>query len=353
MKPTAKPRQRDVAARAGVSPAIVSLVLNGRLDGGVRISERTQRRVWEAIRELGYVPDPVARSLAGGRNGLLGVFTYEAVFPVESRDFYYPFLVGIEQEAEAQDYDLLLFTRAGGETGRRAVYRDGVNRLRLADGAVLLGRDANRDELARLHGEGYPFVFIGRREAPGTELSYVAADYVEATGRVVEHLAALGHRRLAYLRSRSEAEASADRETGFRAAHESLGLPLSERPVLRLEPEAVTPELVRARLESGVTAFVAEDPPLALRAIAAARALGLDVPEDLSVAVLGGSERDSSAAPELTTFSIPRQEMGAAAVRLLARVLANPHEPGPHRVVLPCALAPGRTTAAPPSVNAS
>lgn len=111
------PRQVDVARRAGVSPAIVSLVLNDKLGDEIRISPQTVERVRAAMRELSDMPNPVARSLATGQNRILGVFIYEPVFPLQTESFYFPFLVGIEDEAEAKDYDLLLFTRSRRDAG--------------------------------------------------------------------------------------------------------------------------------------------------------------------------------------------------------------------------------------------
>src|SRR3954451_14218835 len=73
--------QRDIARMTGVSQATVSLVLNGRSDGDVRIAPETRERVLQAIRERGYVADPIARRLAARDNRIIGVFTYEPVFP--------------------------------------------------------------------------------------------------------------------------------------------------------------------------------------------------------------------------------------------------------------------------------
>src|SRR5262245_48484111 len=113
-RPARRPTQADIARLAGVSQATVSVVLNGR-DSDVRISPATRERVLTVIREWGYVANPSARSLAGGRNRIIGVHTFEPVFPTTSVDFYFPFLLGMEQEAADLGYDLLLFTSAGGD----------------------------------------------------------------------------------------------------------------------------------------------------------------------------------------------------------------------------------------------
>src|SRR5262245_13604747 len=98
--------QRDIARLAGVSQTTVSLILNGI--PSVRVSDETRERVLRAIQDTGYVADPLARRLQRQNNQILGVFTYEPVFPSGTADFYHPFLVGIEEAAERFGYDLLL-----------------------------------------------------------------------------------------------------------------------------------------------------------------------------------------------------------------------------------------------------
>ena len=78
---------KEVARAAGVSAAVVSAVVNGSVGTKIRASEETVERIRRAVQELGYVPHPIARRLAGGRNYLLAVFTYEPIFPFEQRDF--------------------------------------------------------------------------------------------------------------------------------------------------------------------------------------------------------------------------------------------------------------------------
>ena len=183
------PRQSDVARLAGVSQSAVSRVISGDVD---RIPAETRDRIRAAVKDLGYVPNAAARNLRNKRNRLLGVHTFEAVFPHARDDFYFEFLLGIEERAEELGYDLVLFTSTGARDGRRRIYRDGTNRLNLADGAVLLGAATDREELARLWRDGYLFVHIGRREVPGAEIPCIVPDYVSAAGRIVASLAERG-----------------------------------------------------------------------------------------------------------------------------------------------------------------
>src|SRR5215470_2492830 len=139
--------QFDIAKLAGVSQATVSLVLNGAENALARIPAETRERVQKIIRETGYVPDPIARRMAKGTNRILGVFTYEPAFPNAHADFFLPFLFGIEEEAQAHHYDLLLLTGAGAPGGGRKIFSE-ENRLRIADGCIVLGKSFDRDELA-------------------------------------------------------------------------------------------------------------------------------------------------------------------------------------------------------------
>lgn len=336
--------QADIARHAGVSQTTVSLVLNGRASQ-VRISPTTQELVLEAVRSLGYTIDPVARGLAGAGTRLLGVFTFESVFPREPNDFYHPFLAGIEEEAERLGYDLVLFTgRTSGPVVPRSIFRNGVNRLRVADGAVLLGLPTDRTELARLTGEGYPYVHIGRRESDGDDVPFVAADYTTATVRVVEHLAALGHRTIGYLAPVVDDEPTADREQGFH--HAAVAGGLSPDLVVRHAGEGPTANEVVSLLDRGATALVVHHASQAAAVGELLALRGMTVPADCSLVALDEPAGHQVAGRALTGFSIPRHDMGASAVQLLVRRIESPGPTAP-RTLLPCELLVGQTCGPP------
>jgi DNA-binding LacI/PurR family transcriptional regulator len=337
-----KPTQIDIARAAGVSPAVVSLVINDRANGKIRISAQTQARVWEAVRELDYVPNLAARQLAGGRNHLLGVFTFDSAFPVDSSNFYYPFFVGIEQMAETLRYDLMLFTRSSSENGQRRIYRDGTNALQVADGSILLGGTDDRAEVARLRADGYPFVYVGRRELEGEQLDYVGADYASATIDLVEFGHRLGHSNVRYIGPHHRNESSNDRESGFRCAAKRLELGNPDELILRLDGIESADQL-ESWLAEGVTAFFVEHVAAAFRLIELGQQLGKSVPADFSVASLGNTGNASEDVPWMTTFLIPRREMGAGAVQLLYSILTDPATTANRQQFLPCVLSPGQT----------
>ncbi|MET8003862.1 LacI family DNA-binding transcriptional regulator [Nonomuraea glycinis] len=322
--------QQDIARMAGVSQTTVSLVLNGRAEGEVRISQETRDRVLQVIRDTGYVADPVARRLADRRNRILGVFTYEAVFPAESADFYHPFLVGIEECAEEAGCDLLLFTSAKVVQGERRRIFSAESRIRLADGCVLLGRTVDQDDLARLLTERIPFVSVGRRDDAGGPVPYVGADYPPAVRALVERAAALGHRRLAYVGVGVGAESYSDRLRGFTEAVADVGA------------EGLHLTSADGLFDAGVTAVLAEELADGVAIVRAARERGLDVPRDLSVLVLGAHTTPVRTDIDFTGLRIPRREMGRRAVELLTQVLESGGAP---QDMLPCELVEGSTLA--------
>ncbi|MEQ4207802.1 LacI family DNA-binding transcriptional regulator [Actinopolymorpha sp. B17G11] len=352
-------RQSDIARAAGVSQATVSMVLNGRTGRGAAIRPETRERVLAAAAELGYAGNPAARSLAGGRNRLLGVFTFESVFPAESADFYHPFLVGVERAAEAEGYDLILFTSAAGPDGRRRIYRDNFNRLRMADGCVLLGYERDRSELDRLAGEDFPFVVIGRRDVPGRDVAYVAADYTTPTAEAVGRLAALGHHAIAYLGSGLDAEHVLDREEGYRQALAAHGL--DPDPRLYVSPaRSLRVDDLHGLRALGATAFLTEDDSILRRLLELTSSVGLHAPDDFSLVTLVDPSPLRPDA-DVSGLRVPRLEMGAAAVRMLGAMLSDSPEMGAagadgadgRRLVLPCDFAAGTTTGPPPSPRPS
>ncbi|WP_425148673.1 LacI family DNA-binding transcriptional regulator [Deinococcus sp.] len=341
--PSRRATQKEVAQRAGVSQAVVSQVLNGR-SGAIRLTSETRGRVLEAMRELGYVPNIAARSLAGGRNHLLGVFSSEPVFPTDTRDFYYPFLEGIEDAAAALDYDLLLHTRPAAAADERQGYRQTRSRLTLADGTLMLGElgdHSRRAEVARLLSEGHRMVFVGRRELPGLELTWVGADYAAATVQATRALLEAGHTRLLYLGGMRHGESALDRETGFWRALDSGGTGRA----LRTQAQDIAPALVQTLRADGCTGLLIENDALALRWLEVAESLGLRAPLDYSFAVLGDPVTPLPLPRSWAAFRIPRRAMGVQAVRLLDGLVRGLEAPS---LLMPCDWHAGDSIGPPP-----
>ncbi|MEH1015845.1 LacI family DNA-binding transcriptional regulator [Micromonospora sp. CPCC 206060] len=338
--------QREIARTAGVSQTTVSLVLNDRCEAAWNIAPETRERVLRVIRETGYVADPLARRLLRQHNQILGVFTYEPVFPSTSANFYHPFLLGIEACAEKIGCDLLLFTSAPAVGGSRRIFHDN-SRIRLADGCVLLGREIPRDELARMVAGEMPFVSVGRREdaylesGAGGAVPYVGADYARATAALVDRAVGLGHRVMAYVGAGTGAESAVDRLAGFTGAVGAAGAEGRHEPVAGRS----SGELLDVLLPAGVTAVFCEELVEAVALTAAARARGISVPQQLSVLALGDPTRqaDTDTDTEFTGFHIPREDMGWQAIEVLDSILNG--SGSDHQRLLPCLLVEGETLA--------
>ncbi|PWD49914.1 LacI family transcriptional regulator [Serinibacter arcticus] len=340
--------QRRIAELAGVSQSTVSLVVNGKADALTRIPADTRERVLQVLREAEYVADPAARRLAGVGNRLVGVFTYEPAFPSASRDFYAALLTGIESQAEQLGYDLLMFTSAPVVDGRRSLFHPN-NRLRLADGCLLLGLEMDGADLERLLASGFPFVAVGRREA--RDVPYVAADYVAGTADLVARAWDLGHRRFAMLRRDSSGESVVDRHRGF-VSELARRAPSGSATVLdrATDGEDLAADWQALRASGASVAFV-ESPGHALAIHALAHREGVRVPEDLSIVTLADPSHTSEGQVDLTRLSPPRTQLGAEAVALLGRIL-DPTEIVPDddlRLTLPCSIVAGSTLASPPT----
>lgn len=327
-------RQADIAREAGVSQSTVSMVLSGAADLG-RISAETQRRVLSAARRLRYTPTPPQRGGSATRTALLlGVHTFEPIFPTSARDYYFEFLQGIEEQAALEGCNLVLFTAAQDEDGVRRIYQGAVNRLRQSAGSLLLGHHALRDDLARLAADRYPFVYIGHREVPGEEICYVGGDYRTATGRIVDDLVAMGHRRFGYLGEAIRYEPQADRWEGFAGALDRFGLAVPSPVFTR--PEELTAQWLDAALAAGTTAILVESVSL-LRVLAAmVRLRGLTIPGDLSVVLLVDDPGGEVGPGPWASLHIPRNAMGRRAVRMLTALLTDPAGDHERQLLLPC-----------------
>ncbi|HEX2128616.1 MAG TPA: LacI family DNA-binding transcriptional regulator [Solirubrobacterales bacterium] len=307
-----RPTLSDVARRAGVNPATASRALNPALPG--RIAEPTAERVRAAARELGYRPDPVARSLRTRRSGFVGVVVPDLTNPVIP-----PIVRGIEAvlwgaglaclladtdndpEHEAALIDELLARRCEGLIVSTATrWSEAVNRLADAEvPAVLVTRDT----------DAHPLPLVAGDDASGVEAA-------------VSHLAELGHKRLAHVTGPTNLSTTVRRLEAFEAACERLGLDADGRVI---HGDAFTASSGRAAAErllaadSSFTGIVAGNDLIALGCLQALGAAGLRCPHDVSLVGHNDTPMVDSLQPPLTTVAIPQRDLGARAAELVLR----------------------------------
>jgi LacI family transcriptional regulator len=329
----------DVAAYAGVGASTVSRVLNDRPN----VSTHTRARVLDAIATLDYRPNPLARGLSRGRCQTLGV-----VVPFFTHASAVERLRGVVAALERSRYDLVLFNVES------LVHRDEhfatLTRRDRADGLLVLSLPPRPLDLQRLHDAGVPIVLV---DARGEGVDAVVTDDVEGGRLATRHLLALGHERIAFIGEDPDNElgssASTERERGYREMLEAAGIE-PRRQLVRYGPhdrtvaQRLTEELLAQRDQP--TAIFASSDAQAIGALAAVRASGRCVPEDVSV--VGFDDIEVSAHVGLTTVHQPLFESGRIGTELLLAALTRARKDPPRTRHLPLELVVRSTTAPPP-----
>src|SRR5213078_3775042 len=308
---------REVAQAAGVSIATVSRVLNGRGD----VSPETRELVSRVIREHGYTANRSARHLSAGRTGLVGVLV-PLVYPA----YFSSILSGAAEALDEQDLRLLL-SPTDHEHDREVSL---IDRLMhgLTDGALIVLPEESSEELEQLLDEGYRFVVVDPLEPLAAKIPSVSAAHTSGADQAMQHLLALGHRRIAAITGPSGCVATGDRRRGYHAALAAAGI-LPEA-ALEVESNFEIPGGYKAaaslfELPDPPTAIFAFNDNLAIGAIQAARSRDLRVPDDVSIVGFDDVEHATIVTPALTTVRQPLAEMGRTAVSLLNRLLAEQH----------------------------
>lgn len=338
----------DVAARAGVSPATVSRVLNGNYP----VAEATRERVLRAVAELEYVVNGQARALAVAASDLVGVLVNDVADP------FFGILAGAVQTGIAQGGKLAVVCNTGGSAEAELTYLTLLLRQR-AVGVVLTGSAvegaghtaAVAARLARMAADGTRVVLCGRPPLPdtGDGVTTLAFDNRGGARRLTGYLTGLGHRRIGYVAGPVERTTTRHRLEGHRAALAAYGLAGDAE---RLTAHSATYDRAsghRGVLElldrvPGMTAVVAANDTVALGVCAGLRERGLRVPEDVSVAGFDDLPFSVDAAPALTTVRLPLRAAGARAGRL---VMGREAAPDGGVAVVPAELVVRESTAAP------
>jgi LacI family transcriptional regulator len=303
----------SVAERAGVSPSTVSRILNGT----AVVSDEKRAAVDRAIAKLGFVPNPVARGLAGGRTLSVGVITQAIDSP-----FYGAALRGIEVALGAAGYSPL-FMSGHWNADEEARCIDALRSRRVDGVIVLTGRLS--DSALRSVARSLPVVVTGRALKAANLLS-LDFDHREGARLATQHLIGLGHRRIAFIGGVAEHPDAIERERGYRLALEAAGLKFD--PALVVAGAFTEHSGVQAveRLLEGrarFSAIFAANDQMALGAALALYQRGKRVPDDVSLVGFDDVAGSMYAVPPLTTVHNPIQEIGELAARAMLALLAG------------------------------
>ncbi|WP_130799826.1 LacI family DNA-binding transcriptional regulator [Streptomyces otsuchiensis] len=306
---------KDVATLSGVAPSTVSYVLNGSR----KISEDTRTRVLDAVRELGYHPRASARTLRSARSDVLVLAVPREAGKYRAMDGR--FAVEISDAARGHGFDVLMMTDPDGVRGLRRIAAGGQ-----ADAAILMAVQEEDARLAAMRELGFPVALLGHgNERDEWGVPWVDLDWEAAVSLAVRQAVAAGHRRVAFLAS-AEHEIAARRGyalhglDGARAAARETGAEVVIRP------SAGDPERAAARVRE---LLAGSEPPTALviqhlipltRVLAEIAALGIRLPADLAV-ILVGTLPDESGTPDLPRIDLPVGRMSAAVTELAVRAI--------------------------------
>jgi LacI family transcriptional regulator len=329
----------DVAARAGIDPSTASRVLNGRADQ--RVSEGTRARILAAAVALDYRPNSLARGLRLSRTRTLGI-----IVPQLENLLYAEIVAGASQAVRADDYTLLIVHHGEDATDGSAYRRIAeVNRI---DGLIIATLTPDLVLATDLRGFETPVVVV-HRKIEGIE-NCITIDSFTAVKRCIEHLIALGHRRIGFLARVTGYYNDTQRLAGYRAALVEAGIPVEEdliihTPHTRTEAEQTIRGLLDRDWALPTAIFnVALIASAGIMSVLAER--GLHVPDDLSVISLYDNPFAEVLQPPVTTMRMPLQQLGAAGATLLINILEKRPDNDP-RMLPPGPIQVRRSTGAP------
>ncbi|QCX82765.1 HTH-type transcriptional repressor CytR (plasmid) [Streptomyces sp. YIM 121038] len=333
-------RLQDVADTAGVHPATASRALNPATR--TQVSADTACRVLRVAEDLGYRPNPIARSLKTARSHTVGL-----VLPDLTNPYFPPVVRGIESALEPAGYHAWIVDTHNDPLRERAQIES--LRARRVDGLIVATARRDHPHLRALHADGVPLVLVNR-SVDDLDVPCVTPDDASGVTQAVGHLAALGHRRIALVGGPFTTSTGAARTQAFRHAVRDLGL--ADDPALQAEAtrwsEAAGAGALRRLLDAGAdcTAVVAASDLLALGCYDVLAERGLRCPGDVSVVGFNDMPFLSRLRPGLTTVRVAHHDIGAEAARMLFEAMAEPQRPA-RSSLLPVSLVVRESTAPP------
>ncbi len=320
---------KDIAKRAGVSIATVSYVINGSRS----VSPESSARVLDAINQLGYSPNAVARSLRRKRTSTIGL-----IVPDNANPFFAEIAKGVEDAGFEAGYSVIL-CNSNAMSDRELAYLRLLQSKRV-DGIILAPTTAHLEHIRPVVERNIPMV-VFYRDSPNLKLDTIRIDNHQAGYLATRYFIELGHTEIACIRPASSETPSAQRVDGYKRALEESGLTWREA----LMPQGNNRidggrEAAQKLLHSGspFTAVFACNDAMAIGAMRALREGGRHVPDDVSVIGFDDILLASYSEPPLTTMAQPKYEAGRRAVEFLVERIEGEHEQGPRNVILETTL---------------
>lgn len=326
---------KDVAALCGVSPSTVSRVCNDHPS----ISAETRERVRAAMQQLGYEPGTSAQP-GEFKLRMIGVLLPPSPKETYENAFYLEVLRGISQVCNQRQIACSVITGQDNTEILHAVQSLGQSRQ--MDGFILLYSKKDDPVIDYLCEQGFLYVLIGKEEQPGRQTICIDNDNLLAGKEATEYLYQLGHRRIAYLGSEAEFLFSAQRRSGYQLALLEHSLPLRGEYCIEMESlNFDQSDALQALLhsEDRPTGVVVSDDILAVGLERTCSALGLGVPDDISIISFNNSLLAQLNYPQLTSVDVNSFQLGYEAAIQLLNHAENPNLMAarmviPHRIVV-------------------
>lgn len=327
----------DVARAAGVGIGTVSRVLNN----SEKVKESTRKKVLDAIEQLNFSPDPIARSMTSGRTGSLGI-----IVPFFTRPFFIEVLKGVEAATIQLGLDLVLYNVEN--NNQRDNYFIKLSMRRKVDGLLILSLPPDDAAALRLKEAKLPVILV---DAYSPLLTSIVVNNVEGAYRAIKFLIEKGHRRIGFINGIIEGiegnfkfNQANDRLIGLHRALNEAGLKFEPELVIATgwnREQGKQAALKLLSLPEPPTAIFAASDMQAVGVLEAARSLSLAVPEDLTV--MGYDGLEIAELLELTTVQQPMRYMGELGVTKLLELMESPQR-APELIRLDTTLVERRTT---------
>jgi LacI family transcriptional regulator len=319
------PTVHDVAKRAGVAPITVSRVIN---NSGY-ISEVTRERVEAAVKELGYIPNTLARGLRSKRTHTLALVVTDITNP------YFTLMArGVEDVAGASDYTVIYCNTDESES-KEEKYAN-ILAQRQVDGVLLVPACGNAKTIKFLESNDITVVVLDRRIS-GVETDFVRSDSENGAKSLIKLLIGLGHKRIAIITGPKDVSTAVDRVSGYKQALIEAGLIENELVYYGAFNQQSGYELTKkAMMQSPKpTAIFGANNFIMLGIIKALRELQLDVPDDVSVVGFDDFPESMLVRPFFTAVTQPAYEMGRLATELLLKRISGELSEEFQKIILP------------------
>ncbi|MDR0925408.1 MAG: LacI family transcriptional regulator [Hungatella sp.] len=329
---------KDVAKDVGVSITTVSRALNGYSD----VSEKTKKKILEAVERLNYAPDINARSLGGKADTTIALLTSE-LREKDENGFVYGLIYGLFQQCSEQGCEFMLLVTNKAKQEKLSFLQ--LCKKKNLSGVVVSGLGTDDSYYHEVLSSNIPCALVDMRVEAKNKCS-ITIDNVHAAKEAVEHLIRLGHRKIGMINGSETAEVCAERYKGYASALKEAGIPVCQEYVCHCDfIEETAFEKTRKLLarHPEITAFFCASDMMAIGVVRAAEAMGMRVPEDISVVGFDDISIAGYMCKGITTIRQSPAAMGLAGGEAVWRMLKD--EPVGTEIILPHELIIRETTA--------